>query len=132
MSTSLTKMSLTFNSACRNSLKSLAEVHGSISFFFFLLLSFTHQKTLQFSELQGFSSIFIGVVRKKGDSNPRYPYEYVSLANWWFQPLTHPSGAQLIRVLRCKDRKVFLPTKQSHTIYLEKNRYFWSSKTIPS
>ena len=29
--------------------------------------------------------------RKEGDSNPRYPFEYVSLANWWFQPLTHPS-----------------------------------------
>jgi hypothetical protein len=74
------------------------------------------------------SSVF--KARKKGDSNPRYPYEYVSLANWWFQPLTHPSGAQLIRVLRCKDRKVFLPTKQSLVIYLEKNRYFWGSKTM--
>ncbi len=30
-------------------------------------------------------------LRKKGDSNPRYPYEYDSLANCWFQPLTHPS-----------------------------------------
>ena len=29
--------------------------------------------------------------RKEGDSNPRYPFGYVSLANWWFQPLTHPS-----------------------------------------
>ena len=28
-------------------------------------------------------------LRKKGDSNPRYGYPYVSLANWWFQPLTH-------------------------------------------
>ncbi|MGV3603546.1 MAG: hypothetical protein ACO1N1_20165, partial [Dyadobacter fermentans] len=24
-------------------------------------------------------------------SNPRYPCEYGSLANYWFQPLTHPS-----------------------------------------
>nr|DAU65819.1 MAG TPA: hypothetical protein [Caudoviricetes sp.] len=31
-------------------------------------------------------------MRKLGDSNPRYPYEYVSLANWWFQPLTHLSS----------------------------------------
>ncbi len=31
------------------------------------------------------------VVRKRGDSNPRYGYPYVSLANWWFQPLTHTS-----------------------------------------
>ncbi len=26
-----------------------------------------------------------------GDSNPRYSYPYVSLANWWFQPLTQSS-----------------------------------------
>lgn len=32
-------------------------------------------------------------LRKRGDSNPRYGYPYVSLANWWFQPLTHPSWA---------------------------------------
>jgi hypothetical protein len=32
-------------------------------------------------------------LRRRGDSNPRYPYEYGSLANCWFQPLTHPSGA---------------------------------------
>ena len=31
------------------------------------------------------------VLRRKGDSNPRYPYEYDSLANCWFQPLTHLS-----------------------------------------
>ena len=30
-------------------------------------------------------------LRKRGDSNPRYSYPYVSLANWWFQPLTHTS-----------------------------------------
>ena len=30
-------------------------------------------------------------LRKRGDSNPRYGYPYVSLANWWFQPLTHTS-----------------------------------------
>ena len=29
--------------------------------------------------------------RKLGDSNPRYGYPYVSLANWWFQPLTQTS-----------------------------------------
>ena len=27
-----------------------------------------------------------------GDSNPRYGNPYVSLANWWFQPLTQPSN----------------------------------------
>jgi hypothetical protein len=29
--------------------------------------------------------------RRERDSNPRYRCQYVSLANWWFQPLTHPS-----------------------------------------
>ena len=40
-------------------------------------------------------------LRRKGDSNPRYPYEYDSLANCWFQPLTHLSfraDAQIIRL----------------------------------
>ena len=31
------------------------------------------------------------ILRKRGDSNPRYSYPYDSLANCWFQPLTHPS-----------------------------------------
>ena len=31
------------------------------------------------------------VLRKLGDSNPRYGNPYVSLANWWFQPLTQTS-----------------------------------------
>ncbi len=30
--------------------------------------------------------------RRERDSNPRYPYEYGSLANCWFQPLTHLSS----------------------------------------
>ena len=30
-------------------------------------------------------------LRKEGDSNPRYGNPYGSLANCWFQPLTHPS-----------------------------------------
>lgn len=30
-------------------------------------------------------------MRREGDSNPRIPYEIGSLANYWFQPLTHPS-----------------------------------------
>ena len=30
-------------------------------------------------------------LRRERDSNPRYPCEYGSLANCWFQPLTHLS-----------------------------------------
>ena len=36
------------------------------------------------------------LLRKRGDSNPRYSYPYDSLANCWFQPLTHPSLCGLI------------------------------------
>ena len=32
-------------------------------------------------------------LRREGDSNPRYSYPYDSLANCWFQPLTHLSKA---------------------------------------
>ncbi len=36
-------------------------------------------------------SAFEKLLRRERDSNPRYSYPYVSLANWWFKPLTHPS-----------------------------------------
>ncbi len=36
------------------------------------------------------------VSRREGDSNPRYGYPYGSLANCWFQPLTHLSVADFI------------------------------------
>ena len=29
--------------------------------------------------------------RREGDSNPRYSFPYGSLANCWYQPLTHLS-----------------------------------------
>ena len=32
---------------------------------------------------------FKEILRWRRDSNPRYGCPYVSLANWWFQPLTH-------------------------------------------
>lgn len=31
----------------------------------------------------------LSLLRREGDSNPRYSYPYGSLANCWFQPLTH-------------------------------------------
>ena len=39
------------------------------------------------------------------DSNPGYSCPYVSLANWWFQPLTHPTvcaGVCVPTQMRCK------------------------------
>lgn len=38
--------------------------------------------------------------RREGDSNPRYSNPYDSLANCWFQPLTHLSSGSLLRVQR--------------------------------
>ena len=40
----------------------------------------------------GFSSLSTStLLRWERDSNPRYGYPYDSLANCWFQPLTHPT-----------------------------------------
>ena len=36
-----------------------------------------------------------GLLRRGRDSNSWYGYPYGSLANCWFQPLTHLSGMQL-------------------------------------
>ena len=48
-------------------------------------------------------------VRKLGDSNPRYGNPYVSLANWWFQPLTQTSlfCCCVISQTRCKGTAFF-------------------------
>ena len=35
------------------------------------------------------SLLTIYFLRRERDSNSRYRYQYVSLANWWFKPLTH-------------------------------------------
>ena len=44
-------------------------------------------------------SVDCSVLRRKGDSNPRYSYPYDSLANCWFKPLTHLS-LQKLKTLR--------------------------------
>ena len=53
-----------------------------------------------------------------GDSNPRNPYEFGSLANCWFQPLTHLTWSLGLLLLNyrfrckdCKDMNFFLWTK---------------------
>ena len=50
--------------------------------------TFGIQKEPQAFVYQRLAAFFL---RWEGDSNPRYGYPYVSLANWWFQPLTHPT-----------------------------------------
>ena len=34
-----------------------------------------------------------------GDSNPRYRFQYDSLANCWFKPLTHPTSENITRTI---------------------------------
>ena len=48
----------------------------------------------------------IHVLRREGDSNPRYGYPYGSLANCWFKPLTHRSIQLKARFLK----EAFPPT----------------------
>ena len=50
------------------------------------------------------------IARWGRDSNSWYPYEYGSLANCWFQPLTHPTGGLYTEVTcksDCKDTVIF-------------------------
>ena len=54
------------------------------------------------------------MVRKLGDSNPRYGNPYGSLANCWFQPLTQTSfQIGFVPVLRCKGSTIFLLMQDS-------------------
>ena len=67
--------------------------HGTIGFTY--ISATRDKKSLQVIELVGpaLSLSPFGFVfqRKRGDSNPRYSHPYGSLANCWFQPLTHTS-----------------------------------------
>ena len=47
------------------------------------------------------------LLRKLGDSNPRYGNPYVSLANWWFQPLTQTSFQSLRMKLDALESRIF-------------------------
>src|SRR5690606_33237337 len=50
-------------------------------------------------------SIFL--LRREGDSNPRYTCVYDSLANCWFQPLTHLSGScPSFQKWKCKYKEI--------------------------
>ena len=57
--------------------------------------------------------------RKRGDSNPRYGYPYVSLANWWFQPLTHTSSQVSFA------ERAFLKKRCKVTINISFYKTFW-------
>ena len=52
---------------------------------------------------------YVGLNFRKmsGNSNPRYGCPYVSLANWWFQPLTQPSLGAFVCQTQCKSRYFF-------------------------
>ncbi len=47
------------------------------------------------------------IQRKRRDSNSRNSCPFVSLANWWFQPLTHTSFQGIFSQMRCKYRLNF-------------------------
>ena len=74
---------------------------------------------------------FSKTLRKEGDSNPRYGYPYDSLANCWFQPLTHPSP-RLSVIRHALSEMLFFEsackgtTKNANTqIFLEKNVFLY-------
>lgn len=59
---------------------------------------------------------FRSMLRREGDSNPRYSYPYDSLANCWFQPLTHLSGLSECLFFRAPLSKRDANIKQWFTI----------------
>ncbi len=50
------------------------------------------------------------VLRRERDSNSRKSYPFVSLANWWFQPLTHLSVVSFLK-----------SAAKIHFFFIEKN-----------
>ena len=70
----------------------------------------------------------ITVLRKLGDSNPRYGYPYDSLANCWFQPLTQTSKffmtAAIVLELRCKGKSYFLINNTFGVFFRKKDTNF--------
>ena len=76
-------------------------------------------------------------LRKEGDSNPRYGNPYGSLANCWFQPLTHPSGFHLAAnrgvislIAGAKVHRIFESSK-SFGIFFQK-KYDFGGKSHPT
>ena len=49
------------------------------------------KKMFNFTGQTSISFIFLVFQRRERDSNSRYSFPYDSLANCWFQPLTHLS-----------------------------------------
>src|SRR5690606_38026615 len=63
-------------------------------------------------------SIFL--LRREGDSNPRYTCVYDSLANCWFQPLTHLSGScPSFQKWKCKYKEIPQSSRFCH--FLSRN-----------
>ena len=64
-----------------------------------------------------FSLMFISeyLKRREGDSNPRYGYPHDSLANCWFQPLTH------LTLMKAKTQK----RECKGSYFLLSANYFW-------
>ena len=58
------------------------------------------------------------IARWGRDSNSWYPYEYGSLANCWFQPLTHPTGDCATDSRANRTAKIQLFSKKEQFFYL--------------
>ena len=69
-------------------------------------------------------------LRREGDSNPRYGYPYDSLANCWFQPLTHLSSGRFAEMRYPKPLSRHFKTRKADAKVLQ---YFYICKfsTLP-
>jgi hypothetical protein len=65
--------------------------------------------------------------RWRGDSNPRYRFQYDSLANCWFKPLTHPTYGVKSENNHCLSLKasqryhIFFYYKEHRPFFIKKN-----------
>ena len=77
-------------------------------------------------------------LRKEGDSNPRYENSHGSLANCWFQPLTHPSFRWLVSVLpsivlKCGAKVwTFSDIAKFFSLFFDFMIEFWQLKSQPA
>ena len=69
------------------------------------------------------SSLVGYFLRRKGDSNPRYSYPYDSLANCWFQPLTHLSFLPCEQVALTQSRNMICACPKCSFLQKRGQRY---------
>ena len=102
-------LSLVHPLAAAASLQLIKECYITYNLTFLLFHFILKQVLIKWKHKKKSLNVFklFNLLRKEGDSNPRYPYEYDSLANCWFQPLTHPSLVCALTFCVCKDNSNF-------------------------